>query len=148
MKKRIILIASVLLVAILLCIVLFGLKKYHYYCGGGNGVVITATPIIGKATMHYIDKFGKHCSKERLIGNGLMYRPTVQSDIPLFDNPFDWSPSYKMIEDSFLRTYRAQGHLGLALSQKYGEITSESKVKDIAKQEATYYCSFNNLEKR
>jgi hypothetical protein len=144
MKKRIILTSSVLLGAIVLCIVLFGMKKYHYYCGGGNGVVITATPIIGKATMHYIDKFGKHCSKERLIGNGLMYRPTVQSDIPLFENPFDWNPSSDLVEESFLETYRAQGHLGVAILQKYGKIETEKEVKDIVKQEASYYCTFNN----
>ena len=148
MKKQIILISSVLFGAILLCVVLLGLKKYHYYCGGGNGVVITATPIIGKPTIHYIDKFGKHCFKEKLIGNGLMYRPIVQSDIPLFENPFDWTPSSDLLKESFLKTYRAQGYLGIALLQKYGKTKTEKEVKDIARKERNYYCSFNNWEKK
>ena len=144
-KKQIVAVLVVVGVALLALWCAFGLRTYSYYTCSSYVYVVASHPFSQSKTWHYVDENGQEQTTENPCLGGLLHRPSIHMKIPWFTNPYKWAPPYEAVEQSFLETFRAQGHIGGTMILRYGNVSNEAEVLEIAKQEASHYASYQDI---
>lgn len=120
-------------------------RRYQYYCTGSTVFVVERNPLLHMEIWHCVDGQGNDNTTSTAMFGGLFHRPSVNMDIPRFRDPYRWAPPFESIQKSFLSSYRAQGHVGFSLLSRYGAVSNEAEVIEIAKKESTNYCSYHDV---